>query len=1728
MRKFVAFLLVLVFAGSLLALDIEVTSSKPQAGNFDQKADEVVSDPAIKPGEFVVKFKNTDGKPLYKLVSDSISRARTEKASGFDKLLEEIGAVYAGKAFEEPKKSDKVFNELDLGDVAVLKVSSDQDTEQVSQELSQFTEQIEYVAPVRKYYLALIPNDPYWDSSGAWGQAYQDVYGLHLINAAGAWDVTRGANVVVAVIDTGVDFGHTELQGQFWVNEDEVPANGKDDDNNGYVDDVNGWNFVENNKNPVDDFGHGTHCAGTIAAVMNNGRGVAGVAPNVKIMPLRGLSAAGGDSVKLAQAIRYAVDNGADVLSNSWGGFGYDPILADAVAYAIEHGTVFIASAGNANSQVEYFVPASFDGVIAVAASDWNDQRAAFSNYGDKIAVTAPGVNVLSLRAAGTDMYATPDNPSPTEHVIPQGNSNGEYYYASGTSMSAPHAAGVAALVKSVHPEYSPNQVALALTISADDVQDSGFDVYSGYGRVNAFKAVQTTVVDLGFDITPDYPNGQIHSYGFIKSVTTGWKLEYGQGKNPSAWIKIASGSSMFDEKLIASVDLNSLQLDYYTFKFSATAPSGEVSFSLKTFDNRYPIVFSFERSVTNYGPGADAVLADVNGDGDQELFALGGDFQLYAWDGNSQLLPGYPVDIPAWISEKSCTRVVNPFQQTQGISLGDVDGDGKLEVVVGISDALLVYEAENGALKWGKSSSVGASTIPRCPFIGRPTLTDLNNDGVDEILSVAAFFSYYVEAPWGPKKVIELRAYSGAGALLWSKNLVKTNSYSQSGEDFCTQNIFGSPPYPSEVSVADIDNDNFVEVLLGSGQYFYAFNHDGSLAWEKTMPNVPGLGEPGRTCVAPVVADLENDGFKEIILEDNCLTLRVWDGAGNEKWAVRKSQPAGKYCGTFEGRTPAVADFDNDGFLEIVQAPHETKVADNLGDGFVFTSTGQQYSTFTTPCNPAGQGFCYASPTRGEVITGDFDNDGTSEIAFMNGFTKPQIFVKETDGTDLAGWPLVPSNLVAGVEYEAPFVSQLFANGEIQLLYPGRGADAIRGINLLSLDDKKQYDPTGLFVTQSQFDVASTSYYKNYCNNGVKDDEEQGVDCGDVCGKACIGLSVTPTPFPSVTPSPSVAPSPIPTPSPTATPEPCVGICGLPRDGTNHCDSIMSNLDAARYISYRLTMTNFPPEYWCAVYQITVTTLDDYVDDPVETEKWWFGLLQAAESECKKTPVTLPIEIVTFEDECRAQGSQIPPYPFPSPKPGVTPTPVPTVVPSPVPSIPPGPFVCPTDLNPGDPTWPCYGACNEYGPRNCNNRCGSSMSSMDAIRWVAFNLAPLFAPYECEAYYETVKQTAENPEGPPSIWWGLLLTAESTCRQPPVPVTMPWEVIAFEDSCRTKGVPIPPWPAPSPIPSVQPTPSSTPTVIPSPTPTVVPSPTLVPSPTPSIIPTPSPSKAPSPTPSVAPSPVASPTPSVVPSPSPSKAPSPTPTVIPSPIPSPSPSKAPSPTPTIVPSPVPSPTPTVIPSPVPSPTPTVIPSPTPTASPSPSPGAPDFCDTNWLTIEYPPEKVFNNGLRIKLIDANMYTKVAVFDLYYASPSTWFVDKGITLSTAAGGTKIYSKNNVKIELKLVGNYMVSACGTSLGSAPQPPVPTPPASQCANGLGVGSVVNLANGFSFKIASISKFYGVYDKVDIDVRGPGGNTLETWLFYGPATITISPLRIQLTNVQSSYVDGCFTAGGV
>lgn len=384
--------------------------------------------------------------------------------------------------------------------------------------------------------------DPYWTSSGAWGQTHRDQWALARIG----WtpDLGRGAKnpVIVAVVDTGLDYYHKDLPPSAVYRNPKEILNAVDDDGNGYVDDLIGWNFVDGNGNPWDHSGHGTHVAGVIAAGLDNGEGVAGMNPRARILPLKALNFIGrGRGSRVAEAIYYAVGQGARVINLSLGGDVMSETARRAIDYADAKGVVVVVAAGNEGRDIAGKGPASLPNVITVGASGPDDRRAPFANYGVEVDLAAPGVDVLSLRARRTDVSLTAGvagYKAGSQFV----GSRARYYRVSGTSFAAPFVAGVASLILSRDPGLDARAVKRMIIQSARDIDTPGVDLETGYGLLDAKAAL---AADPEFYIEP-----AIHGVAAVRKEDGVYVRLMGTAdanRWRTAWIEIARGESPRD-----------------------------------------------------------------------------------------------------------------------------------------------------------------------------------------------------------------------------------------------------------------------------------------------------------------------------------------------------------------------------------------------------------------------------------------------------------------------------------------------------------------------------------------------------------------------------------------------------------------------------------------------------------------------------------------------------------------------------------------------------------------------------------------------------------------------------------------------------------------------------------------------------------------------------------------------------------------------------------------------------------------------------------------------------------------------------------------------------------------------------------------------------------------------------------------------------------------------------
>lgn len=417
------------------------------------------------------------------------------------------------------------------------------------------------------------PNDPHFRIRGTWGQDYHDQWAMRRVgyteldgDVRSAWDAKPQSTerCVVAVIGSGVDWLHPELLGQMWVNQGEAPGSNIDNDGNGYPGDAFGWNFRDGNADVFDYGGHDTHVAGVIAARLNNGNGIAGINPQARIMSLKVANYLGqANSIDISRAIFYAADHGARVINISYGGKSLSRIEQKAIDYAVAKGSLVVVAAGNEASDATSRGLSGSRGVLTVAGTTLKDKRSRFSNWGQPIDLAAPAMDILSLRARGTDFLVyVGENPNYEGGTGIVGESK-QLYRASGTSFAAPFISGTASLIWSRNPQLSAKQIRRQLLMSAQDVELAGWDQFTGHGVLDARRALDA---DPGYflfarisQVKPVRRDGatflEVRGQAEGSEFEGRW-LQIGFGKDPKAdaWTTISFSRDAVSDGVLGSI----------------------------------------------------------------------------------------------------------------------------------------------------------------------------------------------------------------------------------------------------------------------------------------------------------------------------------------------------------------------------------------------------------------------------------------------------------------------------------------------------------------------------------------------------------------------------------------------------------------------------------------------------------------------------------------------------------------------------------------------------------------------------------------------------------------------------------------------------------------------------------------------------------------------------------------------------------------------------------------------------------------------------------------------------------------------------------------------------------------------------------------------------------------------------------------------------------------------
>ncbi|MHB2155076.1 S8 family serine peptidase [Calditrichota bacterium GD2] len=948
--------------------------------------------------------------------------------------LNELLEKYQAKVLEKWLRSadDRdVVGEIDLTKVYRVEFMSPYTSEELRQIRDEFAavpqihsadfEGIYYVmdeAQVDPY----VPNDPRYNEQWYINKIQaDDAWGLWAPNTPGSTDI------LVGVVDTGVDYEHPELSDVLYINPGEdidgdgqftsADLNGVDDDGNGYVDDVRGWDFADNNNDirppssGVDDaLSHGTHVSGIVGAMGDNNEGIAGVAFRVKIIGTKNSydsdsSNASPGIINGYDAILYTAKLGAKFINCSWGGLflsSYEQSILDDVSD--NYGAVVIGAAGNDNKSNDGLgnaqYPADYSKCISVAATDNTDHKASYSNWGSAIDISAPGGEYGG--GSTTAILSTIHWES------------GRYDAWSGTSMAAPVVSGSFALLKAWFPSQSRQWYIDQILNHADPIDDLNPD-YSGLlgsGRVNIYNSIARnsypylTVDSYSIEIINDNGDGQLNPGESAKIVLTiANDPNYQDANNVTVTASSASGYFTFSDNQaslgnIAAGGSATNTGDDIIFELSADAPLQPLTIQITKEANQtgaYPYSHTEDITVTpqlnqtgfpitNIAVSDAVAAGDVTGDGNMEVVAVSEGDSLYVYDSNGNLQSGFPMYLGGTVS--------------MGPIIADMNNDGQNEIVIS--------ERVNGYLKIinGDGSLMLDMTVGE-QIRSELTVADLNGDGNLEIIF---------------------------GTMSRNVHAIQVDGSELSGFPFSY-----SAPLDKGVAVGDVDGDGQPELVFGlTNTDFYVVNTDGSV-----LSGFP-VDLPARVANKPVIADL--NGTIYYVLTTTGRELKILNSAGAEVLTYDTVDPV--------NATPSLCDVNNDGELEIAFGTNNS--TGNYGKLYLINFNGDTLAPFPKKLD---------APINTSPVFADLDNDGLFEI--MTTTEGGYVYCLRPDGSDYTNFPA----LFSGVQNGSGCIQDIDHDNDFEVINGGAN-----GLNVI---DVQQTRGTQSNVWQDyQANTHHTNYY--------------------------------------------------------------------------------------------------------------------------------------------------------------------------------------------------------------------------------------------------------------------------------------------------------------------------------------------------------------------------------------------------------------------------------------------------------------------------------------------------------------------------------------------------------------------------------------------------------------------------------------------------------------------------
>ncbi len=791
--------------------------------------------------------------------------------------------------------------------------------------LSQLTRQasIVYAEPNHAYRLFTETDDP----------LVTEQFYLISLRAEAGWQINRGRpDVIVGVIDTGVDYLHEDLQGQLWVNSpedlnrngmlDSTDLNGIDDDGNGYIDDVIGWDFtdapnfpdqgdfLDPDNDPMDEFssGHGTPVAGIIAAAQDNRVGISGIAPGARVMALRAGTASGFlEEDDVAEAILYAVANGCRIVNMSFGDAAISFLLRDAIRFGVSQGVAFVASAGNSGGAAPNY-PAAFDETISVSAANRFGEIAPFSSFGSTIDMTAPGEEIFSLQI---------------------GNGYGLH---NGTSFSAPMVSAALALIWSEYPNLSLAQAQSALFAGSRDLGAPGWDPQFGHGVPDLGAILYIGGYGYAGITSPAMQDGSAEAQWTITGTVFSpalleYQLFYGVGESPLEYLPIAPPlAQQRIEDTLAVWDISQLPDNLYTIELrmrQSGAPD-VVRHTQVHIDHSPPQLLSLQKIPLWIGPHR-AVM-----------------FRLATDDPCNVTMLARPVGQPTF----NFSRRTAYFRNEHYLILSREDVQDNLEVFFQLENSAgLISDADSSGQYYRADLSRPLAAenllqpLASYPIQGYflPDASDLDQDNRPEMI----ISSLVNGREFGPLQVweyqdsnFELRFQSQQPLIPRDvQRLVPTGEFhvlSGYGDHSFLLKAPAGGGWPLQLVWQDsadfwgsrlrnLDSDAATEILAVHSALWriYDINSGYRVAERQTLPN-PSEGNNQTGAPTSVIADFDGDGFPEIVYEDldGDLTVYEQNGSGSFQFVTTLKMP-----GQGSASLLCAGDLDGDGRDELLSA---------------------------------------------------------------------------------------------------------------------------------------------------------------------------------------------------------------------------------------------------------------------------------------------------------------------------------------------------------------------------------------------------------------------------------------------------------------------------------------------------------------------------------------------------------------------------------------------------------------------------------------------------------------------------------------------------------------------------------------------------------------------------------------------------------------------------------------